>query len=314
MKMWLLFLGLFAVVLTGSAAVPPGRLSPGEYRREVQVHNLTRSYWLHVPKSYDERKPMPVVIAFHGALMNGRMMEGFCGLSAKADAAGFIVAYPNGTGWNEQALTFNASLSPEGGAAPDDVAFTGKILDDLEAVLNVDQRRIYATGMSNGGMMCHRVGAELSERIAAIAPVAGTLALHELKPRRAVPVIHFHGTQDTLVPVGGPLGWTPRTMAFHSVADTIKQWVKADGCEPAPSVTQYPHKAKDSMSVSRTTYRGGRGGAEVVLVMVDGGGHTWPGQQNHVQWLGQATMDISANDLMWEFFKAHPLPEKKGTK
>ena len=80
------------------------------------------------------------------------------------------------------------------------MAFIGKVLDDLGSVVKMDEKRVYACGMSNGAMMCYRLAAELSDRIAAIAPVAGTIAIEESKPKRPVPVIHFHGTKDTLVP------------------------------------------------------------------------------------------------------------------
>ena len=91
----------------------------------------------------------------------------------------------------------------------DDVAFIGKLLDDLGTVVTVDEKRVYACGMSNGGMMCYRLAAELSDRIAAVAPVAGTIAIDESKPKRPVPVIHFHGTKDTIVPFEAAKGKAP---------------------------------------------------------------------------------------------------------
>ena len=292
----------------------PAPLTPGDHRRELTAGGRARSYLVHVPPKYDATRPTPVVLAFHGAMMNARMMVSFSALSDKADEAGFVVVYPNGTGLGEAALFWNAGAEPKAdGRPPDDVAFVAALLDDLATVVNVDAKRVYAAGMSNGGMMCHRLAAELSDRIAAVAPVTGTLALpaKRVRPKRAVPVIHFHGTADTMVPFEGPRGGPRRgtavTLEFLSVAKTIDAWVEANGCPAEPAVNDLPDKADDGTTVTRTVYGPGRDGAEVVLVTVTGGGHTWPGQPPPVKFLGKSTADVSANDLLWEFFERHPM-------
>src|SRR6267142_202523 len=179
-----------------------------------------RSYLVHVPQNYDHAKHTPVVLALHGATMNGPIMAAFCGMSIKSEEAGFIVVYPTGTG-RKPFLFWNAGGDWEGiGRQPDDVAFIGKLLDDLATVVNVDEKRVYACGMSNGGMMCYRLAAEMSDRIAAIAPVAGTIAIEESKPKRPVPVIHFHGTKDTFVPFEMKKGKTPSFMKLNGVDDS----------------------------------------------------------------------------------------------
>jgi polyhydroxybutyrate depolymerase len=190
---------------------------------------------------------------------------------------------------------------------PDDVAFIRKLLDDLGSVAKVDPRRVYATGLSNGGMMCYRLAAELSDRIAAIAPVAGTMAIEKANPKRPVPVLHFHGTDDAIVPFDGVHQGTPKFIHFKSVEDSIRTWVKIDGCDEKPEVADLPHRA-DDMLVERKTYGHCKEGAEVVLVVIRGGGHTWPGQEPPVAFLGKSTKNISADDLIWEFFQKHPMP------
>ena len=228
-------------------------------------------------------------------------------MNKKADEAGFIAVYPNGTGLAGLMLTWNAGGFPRGNNKPDDVAFIGKVLDDLATAANVDPKRVYVTGMSNGGMMCYRVAAELSDRIAAIAPVSGTIALDDYKPKRPVPVIHFHGTADKLVPFGGTGNRAPQSMGFKSVDDTIKMCVKANGCPDEPQTVKLPDKAGDGTSVTKKTYGPGKDGADVVLVAIEGGGHAWPGQQPPVDFIGKSTKNISANDLIWEFFEKHPM-------
>lgn len=290
---------LLALVLAN-----PTILGPGDHTRALMMGEQERSYLIHVPKSYDSKKPTPVVLALHGAAMNGPMMAWFSGLNKKSDTAGFIVVYPSGTG-TEPFLTWNAGGFRRANKA-DDVAFIGKLLDDLATMLNVDQKRVYVCGMSNGGIMSYRLAAELSDRIAAIAPVAGTIAIEESHPKRPVPVIHFHGTQDTFVPFERLKGKTPSFMRFKSVEDSIQTWVKLNGCQEKPR-TETISKDSDEMKVARKTYGGSKDGAEVVLVIIEGGGHTWPGQPPPVGFIGKSAKNLSANDLMWEFFQKHPM-------
>ena len=277
-------------------------LGPGDHSRTVMMGEKQRMYLVHVPNGYDPKTPVPVVLALHGAAMNGPMMVGFSGLTKKADEAGFIVVYPSGTGLGPF-LTWNAGGFKAEGQV-DDVVFISRLLDDLGTVVKFDEKRVYACGMSNGGMMCYRLAAELSDRIAAIAPVGGTIAIKQNKPNRAVPVIHFHGTKDTFVPFETAKTNKPAFMKMKGVEESIQTWVKLDGCDEKPKIDVLS-KDGDEMKVTRKTYSGGKDGAEVVLVVIEEGGHTWPGQQPPVTFIGKSAMNISANDLMWEFFQKH---------
>jgi polyhydroxybutyrate depolymerase len=218
--------------------------------------------------------------------------------------------YPNGTGQREAALFWNAG---DWGKArlrdpPDDVKFVAALLDDLETVANIDKKRIFATGISNGGMMCYKLAAELSDRTAAIAPIAGTQAFNNAKPKRAVSVLHFHGTADTLVPFDGPKTTSEKFLGFKSIDDTIRTWAKLDGCPEKPKIEPLPDKMDDGTTVRRLTYGPGNDDSEVILIEITGGGHTWPGRSMPIELFGRCTRDISANDMMWEFFQRHPLP------
>lgn len=297
--MQLLFAPFFIVLALGQPA-----LGPGDYTRSVKVDKIERSYIVHVPPTYDPKKPMPVVLVYHGASMNAKAMVYFTDLNKTSDKGNFIAVYPNGTGIGNF-LTWNCGGQSLNNA--DDVAFTRKILDDLESVLAVDKKRVYACGISNGGMMCYRLAAELSERIAAIGSVAGTISIKETQPKRAVPVIHFHGTKDILVPLDGPNKELPLVIRFQSLDDTIRTWVKCNQCQEKPEVAKLPNVAIDMLPVTRKTYNHGKDGAEVVLYVIEGGGHTWPGMNRHAAFLGESTLNISANDVMWEFFKKHSL-------
>jgi len=291
-----------------AAQTQPATLGPGDHTRSLMIGELKRTYLVHVPQGYDPKLPTPIVLALHGALMSGPAMVPFSGLNKKSDEAGFIAVYPSGTGtspflfWNAGGMQGKSTTS-----RPDDVAFIGKLLDDLATVVNVDEKRVYACGMSNGAMMCYRLAAELSERIAAIGPVAGTIAVEESQPKRPVPVIHFHGTKDTFIPFGAVPDKAMRYVRFKSLDDSIRTWVKLNGCETEPKIETLS-KDGDAMKVIRKTYAGGKAGSEVVLIVIEEGGHTWPGQQPPVGFIGKSVKTVSANDLLWEFFRKHPLP------
>ena len=280
-------------------------LRPGKVRTLV-VGGLTRTYVVHAPKGHDPKTPLPVVLALHGATMNGPMMAWFSGLNRKADEAGFIAVYPNGTGTNSSYF-WNGGSGPAAQNKVDDVAFIDALLDDLGRAYPVDARRVYATGMSNGAMMAYRLAAELSGRIASIAPVSGTVATEIGQPKRPMSVLHFHGTKDEFIPfTGGKGAKSIFGTNYRPVEDSIRAWVAANGCAETP-IIDVLDKGSDGMKVIRRTFGSGRDGSEVVLVVIEGGGHTWPGKKSTAAVLGRSTRNVSANDLMWEFFQKHPM-------
>lgn len=284
-------------------------LGPGDHTRTLKVGELERSYIVHVPPKYEQDTPMPVVLVYHGGGSNAEVMVQFSGMNTKADNAGFIAVYPSGTGLLSRTLTFNGGNCC--GYAMrnkiDDVEFTRQLLDDLAAVVNIDPKRVFATGMSNGGIITYRLASELSDRIAAIAPVGGPMGTATCNPRRPVPVIHFHGTDDENAPFNGGKGKGVSGTDFYSVEHSINAWVKANGCDAEPVVAKQQPRVNDGTTITRKTYGGGKEGSEVVLIEIVGGGHTWPGGPSKVHFLGKTTMNISANDAMWEFFQKHPM-------
>jgi|GEM_PF-105167 len=288
---------------------------PGDHLRTVEVGERERRYQVHVPPSYTADRETPVVIAFHGGGGNPRSMVPLSGLNEKADEAGFLVVYPYGTGTNpDRGLTFNGgeccgyAMHNE----VDDVGFVRALLDDLATVAAIDESSIFATGLSNGGIVAYRVAAELSERIAAIAPVGGPLMMETIAPSQPVAVMHFHGTADRFAPFDGGYGTNRQggrgVTEFRSVDHSIQAWVRANECDETPEVDVLPDAAPDDGTrVTRKTWGNGRNGTEVVLIEIEGGGHTWPGvpPAGAASFLGTSTRDISANDLMWDFFQEH---------
>jgi polyhydroxybutyrate depolymerase len=268
---------------------------PTDKTYTLRSGGLDRTFDVHVPASYDPTRPTPLVFDFHGYTMTSQEEILLTGMNAKADRAGFIAVHPEGTGttpsWNAGACCGDAALDKV-----DDVAFVRAMLDDLEVELCVDERRVYSAGMSDGAFLSHRLGCELSDRIAAIAPVAGVLGVPTCTPSRPVPVMHFHGTADPLVPYGG----SP-TLGFPPVLDTFRGWATRDACTGDPTITFEKGDARCQ------TYAHCDGGAEVTLCTITDGGHTWPGGLP-VPALGKTTTDLDATDAMWTFFQAHPMP------
>ena len=302
---------LILMLAAASGAAAGEWLKPGLHVRKLTVDGLKRDYLVRVPASADLRKPVPVVLVLHGAGMNARLMIPFCGMNAEAERSGFVAVYPNGTGAAGTFLTWNSGGVPmsTGRGRPDDVAFLRAVLDDLATAVPVDAARVHAAGLSNGGMMVYKLAAEMSDRIASIAAVAGTMTTPDPKPGRPVPVLHVHGTADRIVPFNGPGRTGPRAVGFRSVFESVATWARVNGCPDAASVAELPDAAPDDGTrVSRHVWAPGRNGAEVVLLRVAGGGHTWPGQQPMVGFIGRTTMDIDGNAMIWQFFKRHPMP------
>jgi polyhydroxybutyrate depolymerase len=280
-------------------------LTPGDHLRSVHIGGLERTYLVHIPPAHDPGRPTPVVLVLHPFGTNARLMTRISGFSETADRGGFLAVYPNGSGRSERFLSWN-----EGGLSlrtADDVGFLAAVLDDLALVANVDPARTYAAGMSNGAMMCYRLAAELPHRIAAIASVAGTMAHSLPRPSRPVPVLIFHGTEDTMIPLRASDARAPRSVAFKPVEETASHWAEIDGCSLPPVTVDVPNRRDDGLLIRRKRYGPGKDGAEVVLYVIEGGGHTWPGREFRGGLLGKSAVDLPASDLIWKFFQEHPM-------
>lgn len=276
---------------TGPDLGPPGGgcgADPGSSNQDLSVDHdgRTRTFQVHLPDGYDSSTPTPLVLNFHGRGSTATQQQALSGMNAEADDEGFIAVHPQGVGntWNAGFCCGEAMT-----ADVDDVGFVDAMLDELERRFCVDTDRVFATGLSNGGFISHRIACELSDRIAAIAPVAGTLVTTPCSPSQPVSVIHFHGTEDTLVPYDGFTG------GFASVDSTMGAWASSNGCGGSSSVYF------TNGDVTCEEWTGCDGGTSVRLCTVDGGGHQWPGGFT-IPGLGSNTSDISATGAGWDFF------------
>ena len=301
------------------ARTVPAPLRPADYELSLPFGGRLRTFLVHVPRVAEAASPLPVVVNFHGAGSDAVQQRQYTAMNASADRHGYVVVYPNGTGvfpGQRRFLTFNA-----GGCCPpatrndvDDVGFIDTILDLLEEKLAIDTQRLYATGMSNGGMMAHRMAAD-SPRIAAVASVAGQLTVKSFRPSRAVSVMEFHSVDDPRARYDArrwPRASEARRHHLPSVQIGIDRWVAHNGCAPTPVVEEPVWGPRGSLdqgqTLTRITYGPGRDGTEVVLYRFSGVGHVWPGAATFLpRLLGPSTTLVDANEVMWRFFASHPL-------
>jgi polyhydroxybutyrate depolymerase len=309
-------------------ACPTATLDAGDSTNTLILDGGGRTYNVHIPAGLDLSKPAPLVFAFHGGGQSISQFEGFVHMIPKSDSAGFILVEAEGTislpGLTPGTLdVWNAGncceLAAQINTNVDDVGFVRAMIDTITSQVCVDPKRIFATGFSNGGMLSHRLACELSDKIAAIASVSGGIGdvdldkmppqtLFNCKPGRPVPVMHIHGTQDACYPFDG--GWGPLSLVtFVSAPTTVQEWVTRNGCSANPPTTVLANGAA-TCNLYPCPHAG-----EVEFCTIDGGGHYWPGGDD---WAGSEVFcgsnqgarsaDLIANDTIWSWFMAHPMP------
>jgi polyhydroxybutyrate depolymerase len=277
--------------------------------QQIQVQG--RKVLVHVPPGYDPARPAPLVLAFHGGGGSAGFMadDSRYGLQRQADQNGFIVAFPNGASrlpggrlatWNAGAC---CAYARDGNS--DDVGYARAVVGAIGARYAVDAGRVFATGMSNGGMLVHRLACDAADVFRAVASVAGPDATTQCNPARPVSVLHIHARDDDHVLFdggAGPGAFRDRhsVMDFVSVPQTIAGWVRRDQCRGAPQrVLQVPGAYCDA-------YQSCADGAQVQLCVTDTGGHSWPGADRVRAGKEAASTALDASATIWRFFAGQP--------
>ncbi len=272
-------------------------------RDSFVFENRKRTFEIHIPPTYNGSTKVPLLIAMHGGFGSGAQLETQSQLSIKADANNFIVVYPDGIGdpilnirtWNAGGCcgySMNNNIN--------DVGFISALIDTMLRRYTIEAKRVYATGMSNGGFMSYRLACELSHKIAAIAPVAATMNVYACNPSRAIPIIHFHSYADSNVPFEGGIGSGVSNHYNPPVDSVLNAWAGKNTCGIRNDTM---HKGTDYLSIRWTsckcTYE------EILYASFDGG-HSWPGGKKTP--VGDSgSVYINANDLMWDFFQKYTL-------
>jgi polyhydroxybutyrate depolymerase len=295
------------VLYTGckSSSLDTSSWQPGSLERTLKVNGDNRSYRLHIPNKYYNGKPMPLVIALHGAFSSASEMEHSSGFSALADKEGFIVVYPNGIGllgflrhWNAGFCCGRAMK-----AEWNDTGFLIQLIDILSEHLVVDRQRIYMAGMSNGGMLAHRFAVEHPDRIAAVVIVAAAVgarwgAQGEMQtlphPLLPVPALIIHAKDDPVIPFEGGRG-KREDVEYLGPKDAAIFWRKANQCDDLPKETRVPGGVLtqwEAACVDRS---------EVALLAIDKGGHVWPGGQSDLPPDLQTENGVNGAETAWRF-------------
>jgi polyhydroxybutyrate depolymerase len=263
-----------------------------------------REYLLYVPKSYDRAKPTPLVIVLHTSMSWDSSAMAISQWNSVADENGFIVVYPEGTGFGPKSWEMTGSETP---SRMPDVIFISQLLNKLEASYKIDKTRVYANGMSNGGGMAFVLSCTMSDRIAAVGMVSAGLdpGWDWCTDHRPVPVIAFHGTADPICPYNGGrsrlAGGT-----FLNVPRFMEDWSRRNQCRPNPI------ESAPATDITRLQYTDCADDADVVLYTVKGEGHQWPGGKRvAAEWMvGRYSHSIDATKQMWVFFREHRLTRK----
>ena len=317
------------IALTACARAPraqqDSQLAAGRHEISLRHADRTRLAIVHVPPAARAGVPLPLVFAFHGG---GGEADGFrrsIGLDALADRAGFIAVYPYGTGTlPRRLLTWNAGTSCCGYAHDqrvDDVGFTIALLDHIATLIDVDMRRVYAIGHSNGAMMAYRLAAERADRIAAIVPVGGAMDLDVFAPSQRVAVLHIHSVDDPRALYGGGLGppfpLTDRRVQHRAVLDGLMRWRAHNGCADELVVQEERRGAAGSADAAHTAtrlaYRDCAPGASVEHWRLTGPGHGWPGAPRAAlreEIIGPPTTIIDATAVAWSFVSRFTLTNR----
>ncbi len=311
-------LSVFVIIIAGiyliSFLTPVG----SNHKTSFKFDSLNRTFKIHLPPFYNKSLQLPLVIVLHGRGGNGKSMILITrkGFNKLADKDGSIVVYPDGIelNWNDGRMDEEANDRAHRENI-DDVGFISALIDFMIKNYNIDKKRVYITGLSNGAIMAYRLACELSEKITAIAPVDGNipyLISGECCPSRPVSVLAINGINDPLVPFeGGEIYSASHRVKLGkvlSVDESIEFWINRDKCSITPVVTEEPDRdPRDGTRVTRKQYINEIDGTEVVLYAINGGGHTWPGgiQYEPVWIIGKTCRDIDANEVIWTFFKKH---------
>ncbi len=288
----------------GCAVAAP---QPGESTQAFAADGKSGTYIRDVPRGIVG--PAPVVLDLHGYLEPAWIQQNESGLGAFGDDHGFVTITPE----------IDESGLPRWDYGPGsaDVAYLSALITRVESTQCVDERRIYVTGLSMGAFTTSSIACELADRVAAVAPVSGVRDYAWCRPSRPVPVVTFHGTGDPILAYNGgegPVGQLLPKSGLPDAGDTpvpdrVAAWAKRNGCG-AQAVSRHI-----STDVTLSSYPC-PAGADVEFYSIVGGGHTWPGSASALfptAFVGATTHTISADRIMWDFFRAHPLEGRVGS-
>jgi polyhydroxybutyrate depolymerase len=281
-----------------------------DLEKELIFGDWVRRYHIHLPSSFEGSSAFPLLIALHGRLGTGKKMIRQTDFNRIADREGFIVVYPEGfkRGWAD-----GRGISHADKRSVDDVAFIDRLVKTLQENFPIDPARITIAGHSNGGFMAQRLAIEIPHDFAAVAVVAASVSewlASRFTPGGTMPILFINGTADPVTPYLG--GRQPGGARVLSVEDTVKMWVRFNGCKEAPEVLEI-HESNNEPLVSVSTYGSCKKHSHVKLYTIKGGGHVWPGEPEDISRSGAAKtgQGVDASEEIWKFFESISKVEKE---
>ena len=259
----------------------------------------TRYYIVYLPQNYNGSNEVPLVFNLHGYTLNMTQQMNYSRMNTVADSEGFIAVYPNAAGPNN---SWNSGIN--GSPNINDVGFIDALIDTLQTHYSIDTTRIFSCGFSLGGFMSNRLACELSNRIAAIATVGGTMAesiANTCSPDHFMPELLIHGTFDWCEPYNGAFDWL-------SVQEKLDLWTIFNQCTESDTTLLLDLDTLDGSTVQKINYTNCSDSVSVILYKVINGGHSWPGGDTsylYLSWcdIGITNFDINASQEIWRFFK-----------
>ncbi len=291
--------------------------------KTITVYGQEREYLLYVPAAYDGSEDWPLVLNLHGRGGIHQFHMDWTGMNSVADNEGFLVVYPQGAipvpGF--PGFEWNVTVNPD---LVDDVQFISLLIDSIAAEYEVDLSRVYSTGLSNGGYMSAALACELSDKITAVASVAGPRPsefMGTCETNRPLPILFMHGTADPVISFEG--GVSPNSgFDFPPVREEVRFWLDNNGCTLDSTITDFENiNTEDNSTVQLFTFSncntytsqdGSEQSGEVLFYKIENGGHWWPGGAAPPPGLsvGNVNRDIDASNEIWDFFQQHSLPRQ----
>lgn len=277
-------------------------------KHKVTFAGKTREYWVYLPKDFSSAKAYPLILGLHGRGGDGKNAIKFMKLNPLADTYGFICIYPDGykRSWND-----GRNKTPASKAGIDDVAFLDFLMTRTKEEYLINEKRIYAVGMSNGGYMALTLACHLTNRFAAVASVTGIMAPNPETwcfPSQEIPVLLMGGTDDPIVPYkGGKISNGIETIGFE---EAFNFWKTQNNCVGNSQIVSLPNRSKEGTTVEIEAYTLCQNESEVVLYRIVGGGHTWPGGSQYLPQavIGKVSKECNAEQIIINFFMKHQLP------
>lgn len=273
-----------------------------------QNNQQTRGWWEYIPVGCG-LKECPLVMAFHEGEGSGDRFDDNIKMTTLSDRHNFILIYPNGISknWNDG--------RPEVAPHSDDITFVDRMLEEIKQRHKVDAKKIYATGLSNGGLFTFRLACERANVFAAIAPVAANMGLNLsqiCQPSRPVPILNIVGTEDKIVPMtGGEVKGAFRLRNLGRILssnETLNFWIVKNKCSNKPNVEKViENDRKDGTHALLEKYEGCSDSADVYRWVIGDGGHTWPSGNPKNKLNGKVSQEINASEVIWDFFAKHPM-------